>query len=135
MLRAAFALLAVVGLAPAPPDAAPSAAAAQASPAKVDIVLVAGCLRERGAGNWMLVGATAPTPSNAVAPLKSEIPTAHVNGTLEFRLIGVSEFDLPKRRDQTVAVKALLIQATPVSRLNITSVAPALPDCAPGTAK
>ena len=98
-------------------------------------MLVAGCLRERGAGNWMLVGATAPTPSNAVAPLKSEIPTAHVNGTLEFRLIGVSEFDLPKRRDQTVAVKALLIQATPVSRLNITSVAPALPDCAPGTAK
>ena len=134
MLRAAFPLLAVVVLAPAPSGAAP-AAAAQASPAKVDIVLVAGCLRERGAGNWMLVGASAPTPSNANAPVKSEIPVAHVNGTLEFRLIGVSEFDLPKLRGQTVAVKALLIRATPVSRLNITSVVPALPNCAPGDAK
>jgi hypothetical protein len=132
MLSAAFALLAVVGLAPASSGAAPSA---QAGPAKVDIVLVAGCLRERGSGNWMLVGATAPTPSNANAPTKGEIPTAHVNGTLEFRLIGVSEFDLPKLRGQTVAVKALLIRATPVSRLNITSVAPALPNCAPGDAK
>ena len=127
MLRAALALLTVVVLAPAPAGAAPAAVAAQASPGKVEIVLVAGCLRDRGSGNWMLVGATAPTPSNANAPTKSEIPTAHVNGTLEFRLIGVSEFDLPKLRGQTVAVKALLIRATPVSRLNITSVAPALP--------
>ena len=136
MVRMALALLAVMVPAPSSgglPTA--SAQAAQGNAGKVDIVLVAGCLRERSAGSWMLVGATAPTPSNANTPQKGEIPTAHVNGALEFRLIGVSEFDLATLRDQTVVVKALLIKASPVSRLNITSVVPALPNCPPGAAR
>ncbi len=133
MRCATLAVLAILMMAPALAGA--PARASQVSPGKVDIVLVSGCIRERGAGNWMLVGATAPTPSNANAPAKSDIPVAHVNGTLEFRLIGVSEFELAKVRDQTVALKGLLIPATPISRLNITSLAPALPNCAPGAPK
>ena len=44
------------------------------------------------------------------------------SGKNEFRLIGVSEFKLPAHRDHTVLVKGLHIKATPVSRLNVTSV-------------
>jgi hypothetical protein len=34
----------------------------------------------------------------------------------------VSEFNLPQHRDKSVIIKGLLIKATPVSRLNMTSV-------------
>jgi hypothetical protein len=102
---------------------------------KVDIVKVVGCLREQGAGNWMLVSATEPEISNANAPPKSEIPTAPPAGKGEFRLIGVSEFNLPAYRDHTVLVKALHIKASPVSRLNITSVTDVAATCTPSAPK
>jgi hypothetical protein len=102
---------------------------------KVDIVQVVGCLREQGAGNWMLVSATEPEISNANAPPKSEIPTAPPAGKREFRLIGVSEFKLPDYRDHTVLVKALHIKATPISRLNITSVTDVAASCTPSAPK
>jgi hypothetical protein len=102
---------------------------------KVDIVKVVGCLREQGAGDWMLVAATEPEISNANAPPKDEVPTAAPAGKLEFKLIGVGEFNLPAYKDHTILVKALYIKAMPVSRLNITSVTDALPSCAPSTPK
>jgi hypothetical protein len=107
-----------------------SAAAQNPAPKKVEIVSVTGCLREQGAGNWMVVAATDPVPSNANAPLKREIPTTAVTGTNQFKLIGVGEFNLPTYRNQTVVVKGLYIKATPVDRLNITSVTTALNSCA-----
>src|SRR5687768_239823 len=82
-----------------------SAAPAQA-PNKVDIVKVVGCLREQGAGNWLLVAATEPEASNANAPSKAEIPAAPPAGKNEYRLIGVGEFNLPAYKDHTVLVKA-----------------------------
>ena len=48
--------------------------------------------------------------------------TAPPPGRNQFRLIGVSEFNLPAAPGPTVIIKGLLIKATPVSRLNITSV-------------
>jgi hypothetical protein len=53
------------------------------------------------------------------------------SGKNQFRLIGVSEFNLPQHRDHTVIMKGLLIKATPVSRLNITSVTTVAPSCPP----
>jgi hypothetical protein len=102
---------------------------------KVDIVKVVGCLREQGAGNWMLVAATEPEVSNANAPAKSELPAAAPAGKNEFKLIGVGEFDLPAHKDRTVLVKALFIKAAPVGRLNLTSVTDVLPSCAPTAPK
>ena len=107
-----------------------SAAAQNPAPKKVEIVSVTGCLREQGAGNWMVVAATDPVPSNANAPLKRDLPTTPVTGSNQFKLIGVGEFNLPTYRNQTVVVKGLYIKATPVDRLNITSVTTAVSSCA-----
>lgn len=99
---------------------------------KVDIVSVTGCLREATPNNWMLTSATDPVPSVANAPAAKEIPTAPPVGTNEFKLIGVSEFNLPAHKDHTIFVKGLYIKATPASRLNVTSVTMVAPTCAAG---
>jgi hypothetical protein len=100
------------------------------TPGKVEIVAVTGCLREMGADNWMVVAATDPLVSVANAPQRSEIPTTPPPGKNQFKLIGVGEFALPTHKDKTVVVKGLYIQATPVSRLNITSIVDAVASCA-----
>lgn len=105
------------------------------APNRVEIVSVAGCLRERGADNWMLVAATEPVASLANAPQLRELPTSPPDGTNTFKLIGVAEFGLPTFRDRTVVVKGLYVKATPVSRLNLTSVVQALPACAASAPK
>jgi hypothetical protein len=107
-----------------------SVAAQTPAPKKVEIVSVTGCLREQGAGDWMVVAATDPVPSNANAPLKRDLPTTPVTGGNQYKLIGVGEFNLPAYRNQTVVVKGLFIKATPVDRLNITSVTTAVNSCA-----
>jgi hypothetical protein len=50
-------------------------------------------------------------------------------GPHEFKLIGIEAFDLASRKDRLVAVKGLLIKATPVSRLNVTSVTTVADSC------
>jgi hypothetical protein len=107
----------------------PAVAWGQTPPKKVDIVSVTGCLRQQGDA-WMLVAATDPVMSVANAPPKNEIPTSPPDGKNTFRLIGVSEFNLPAHKDRTVVVKGLFIKASPVSRLNITSVVEATATCA-----
>lgn len=100
---------------------------------KVDIVSVTGCLREQGA-NWMLVAATEPTPSIANQAQGADIPTTPPLGKNSFRLIGVSEFNLPSMKDRTVVIRGLFIKDK-VSRINMTSVVEAVPSCAPGAPK
>lgn len=119
-------LLSVLLLAPS------TALLAQAPPAKADIVMVAGCLREQASGEWRIVNATDPKPSTAVAPPAAELPKMPVLGKQSFQLIGVSVFDLPSHKDHTVVLKGLLIPAKPLSRLNITSVVEVAPSCAAG---
>ena len=110
---------------------ATASAAGQAPVDKVPVVAVSGCLTERGANAWVLTSATEPTPSVANAPAAKEPITGPTTGKNEFALIGVSEFNLPAHKGHTVLVKALLIKAAPVSRLNITSVTHIAPTCPP----
>lgn len=104
----------------------------QAPPAStnVEIVSVTGCLRETTPGTWSLTRATDPVPSTANAPPPKDVPTAPPAGKNEFRLIGVSEFNLPPHRGHTVIIKGLFIKAAPVSRLNMTSVTMVSTACA-----
>jgi len=102
---------------------------AQAPPAKAEVVMVAGCLTEPAAGEWRVVNATDPKPSNANAPAAAEMPALPVAGKNQFQLIGVSIFDLPSHKGHTVVLKGLLIPAKPVSRLNLTSVVTVAPTC------
>jgi hypothetical protein len=113
---------------------APRQSSGQATPRpanKVEIVSVTGCLKEATPDNWTLTAATDPVPSSANAPTAKEVPAATPAGKNAFRLIGVSEFNLPAHRDQTVVIKGLFIKATPMSRLNMTSVTMVSPSCAP----
>jgi hypothetical protein len=100
-----------------------------ASSQKIDIVSVAGCLKESSPNTWTLVNATDPAPSTANAPAAKDIPAQPPVGKNEFRLIGVSEFNLPQHRDHAVVVKGLYIKATPTSRLNVTSVTTIAASC------
>ena len=112
------------------------ALAAQAAPSpKVEIVSVTGCLKEASANNWTLVTATDPVPSNANAPQPKDIPAIPPAGKNEYKLIGVSEFNLPAHKDHTVIIKGLLIKAAPTSRVNMTSVTMVAPSCATAPAK
>jgi hypothetical protein len=115
------------------------AVTAQTPPSqKMEIVSVTGCLREATPNNWTLVSATDPVPSNANAPAAKDIPATPPAGRNEFKLIGVSEFNLPSHKDHTVIVKGLFIKAIPpatTSRLNITSVTMVSQSCAPPSGK
>ena len=72
-----------------------------------------GCLSEpsRTPGRW----STRPTPCRAppTPPSPKELAALPKGGKNEFRLIGVSDFNLPAHRDHTVLVKGLPIKATP----------------------
>jgi hypothetical protein len=112
-----------------------AALAAQAAPSnKIEIVSVTGCLKEASPNTWTLTSATDPVPSSANAPPAKDIPATPPAGSNQFRLIGVSEFNLSAHKDHTVVVKGLYIKAAPMSRLNITSVTMVAPSCA-GAAK
>jgi hypothetical protein len=100
----------------------------QAPPKKVDVVSVTGCLREQGT-NWMLVAATDPVPSVANQAPAGELPKTPPAGKNTFRLIGVSEFNLPSMKDRTVVIRGLFIKDK-VSRINMTSAVEAVATCA-----
>jgi len=109
---------------------------AQTAPSpKVEIVSVTGCLKEALPFGWTLVNATDPVSSTANAPPAKEIPATPQPGKNEFKLIGVSEFNLPAHKDHTVIVKGLFIKAEPMSRVNVTSVTMVAASCAPAPAK
>ena len=99
------------------------------APNKVDVVAVAGCLNETAPDTWTLVNAGEPVVSTANAPSKTEIAAIAPSGTNQYRLIGASIFNLPDHRGHTVLIKGLHIKATPMSRINVTSVTMVAPDC------
>jgi hypothetical protein len=108
-----------------------AAAAAQTPSQKIEIVSVTGCLREATPNAWTLESATDPVPSSANAPPAKEIPSTPPAGKNQYRLIGVSEFNLTAHRGHTVIIKGLFITATPVSRVNMTSVTMVAASCVP----
>jgi hypothetical protein len=103
---------------------------AQAPTDKVPIVAVTGCVAEQPDKTWMLTAATDPVPSIANAPPATQPHSGPTRGKNSFRLIGTSEFDLPKHLGHIVLVKGLLVKATPVSRINVTSVTMIAATCA-----
>ena len=111
--------------------AIPASSQAQAeSTNKVGVVAVTGCLKQQAtATDWMIINATDPTPSRAGTPPANELPKEPVLGKNQFKLIGVAEFNLEEKKDKTVIVKGLFLKATPISRLNITSVTVVSPTC------
>lgn len=102
---------------------------------KVEIVSVTGCLREQGAGNWVLVAATDPVPSVANQAPAAELPKEPPAGKNSYRLLGVGEFSFPQHRDRTMVIRGLFIKAAPVSRINVTSAAEAVATCVAGAPK
>ena len=100
---------------------AASSASLHAQAATVPIVAVTGCVAEQGA-HWWLTSATDPVPSVANGPAAGQKVTGPTSGTQRYRLIGISEFDLPSRRGHTVLVKGLLVKAPAETRVNVTSV-------------
>src|SRR5688500_5837081 len=96
---------------------------------KVDVVAVAGCLTEASPDTWTLVNAGDPVVSTANAPSPKEIASIATSGKNEYRLIGVSIFNLPAHRGHTVLIKGLHVKATPMSRVNVTSVTMVSADC------
>jgi hypothetical protein len=108
-----------------------AALSAQAPAERVPIVAVAGCLEEQAASEWILTNATEPEPSVANGPSAGQPYKGPTAGKNTFKLIGVSEYDLPSHKGHTVLVKALFIKAQPVSRLNITSVTMLSTSCTP----
>ena len=108
-----------------------AAAVAQAAKpsTKVDIVSVTGCLREPAPNTWTLENATDPVISIANAPAAKDIPATPPVGRNSYRLIGVSEFNLPAHKGHTVIIKGLFIKATPTSRVNVTSVTMVAASC------
>ena len=119
--------LAALALA-AMPGAAPVRAQVPAD--NVPVVAVTGCLAQQGA-DWMLTSATEPAPSIANGPPAGEAIAGPTSGQASYRLIGVSEFDLPAHKGHTMLVKGLFIKAAPVSRVNVTSVTMVSTACAP----
>ena len=114
---------------------APTVSAQAPATNKVEIVSVTGCLREQGAGNWMLVAATDPVPSAANQAPAADLPKTPPAGKNTFRLLGVGEFNLGQHRDRTMVIRGLLIKASPVSRINMTSSAEAVTSCLAGAPK
>jgi len=111
---------------PAPTRGAPPAAK------KVENVRVVGCLKRTGA-DWLLTAATDPVPNAPPGRGAAATPPAAAAppppGRNQYKLIGVAEFNLPSRENQRVAVTGLFITATPVSRINITTVVPVASAC------
>jgi hypothetical protein len=108
-----------------------AARTSQAKVEKIDPVAVVGCLKEAEPNNWMLVNASEPVASTANAPSPKELASLPKGGKNEFRLIGVAIFNLPAHRNHAVVVKGLPIKATPISRLNVTSVTMVSETCPP----
>lgn len=97
--------------------------------AKIDPVAVVGCLQESKPNQWTLVNASEPVASHPNAPSAKELAGLPKGGTRTFELIGVTVFNLPAHRGQTVVVKGLPVDATPADRLNVTSVTTVAPTC------
>lgn len=110
-------------------------AAQSATAKKADVVSVSGCLTAGPNDTWLLTSATDPTvvqkkppPAAADAP---GAPGAPTTGKNKYRLIGLIEFDVAAHKGHTVAVKGLLIPASDVRRINLTSLQDVAPTCPP----
>ena len=112
---------------------ASSAAESQAKSKKsVDAVYAVGCISEED-GKWMLIRATDAVVTE-ISPLTPDEEKAadalETPGDNRYHLIGVEAFELSDHKGHKVQIKGLLIEATPASRINITSLRHMDAECA-----
>jgi hypothetical protein len=97
----------------------------------VGAVHTGGCLALEG-DKWVLTHATDPVVTE-ISPLTPDEEAAadaiEKLGENRFHLIGIEAFDLPKHEGHKVQVKGLFIEASPESRVNITSVRHMASEC------
>ncbi|MBI1874371.1 MAG: hypothetical protein HYS05_10875 [Acidobacteria bacterium] len=87
------------------------------------MVVVVGCLGQEGSETWVLTSATEAIELASKTPAPpSEADAVKLSGQNKYRLIGISEFNLPTHKGHKERVEGLLIAAKPMSRLNVTSV-------------
>jgi hypothetical protein len=110
-----------------------AAALTQVAPAppaqKIEVISVVGCLKQEAPNEWRLANATDPAPSRAGTPSPDEVPKEPAVGKNQYKLIGVSEFPLNDKKDKTVYVRGMYIKASPLNRINITSVTTVAATC------
>lgn len=92
-------------------------------PRKIPIMLMVGCLEQDANQAWLVTSATDPmeTVTKGSPPL-ADTEAAKLSGANRYRLIGVSEFNLPAHKGHKERVEGLVIAAKPMNRLNVTSV-------------
>ncbi len=87
-------------------------------------VTMIGCLAEED-DRWVLTNATEPIETG-ISPLtdseKSVADAIAELGEGRFHLIGVAAWDMPAHKDHKAQVKGMLIEATPESRVNLSSL-------------
>lgn len=111
--------------------AAATQATPPSTPQKIEIVSSVGCLKLEGTNDWRLTNATDPTPSRGGTPSPDQVPKEPTAGKNQFKLIGISEFPLSDKKDKTVYVRGMYIKASPMNRINITSVTVVSASCVP----
>jgi hypothetical protein len=90
-----------------------------------------GCVGQEGNETWVLTSATDAVELGSKSPaLPTEADAATLSGQNKYRLIGISEFNLPTHKGHKERVEGLLIAAKPMSRLNVTSVKHVADTCA-----
>ena len=99
---------------------------------EVQLVKVVGCLRQDSGGlPWSLARATEGTPASAPYTSDEEVQaSAEVTlGTLEYRLLGTSEFEVEPHVGHKVQAKGLPLTHEGELRLNLTSFQHLAPSC------
>jgi hypothetical protein len=103
-----------------------------ASPQKVEMVSVTGCIAPGAADSWMLTNATdpvvdqrspaaAPGRGTTSTPQTASAPPGPLSGKNRYRLIGVLELGVPGHNGHTVTIKGLLVPGAE-KKINVTSV-------------
>lgn len=103
-----------------------------AQEAEVQLVKVVGCLRQDSdALPFVIERATEATPATTPYTSEEEVSAAadQALGTLEYRLLGVSEFEVEPHVGHKVQAKGLQIVYDGELRLNLTSFQHVAPDC------
>ena len=98
----------------------------------IQMVTVVGCLQQvSGDLPWMLEKATEGTPSETAFTSQDEVDESQDRalGTLEYRLLGVGEFDIEPHVGHKVQAKGLEVTLDGERRLNITSFQHLAPAC------
>lgn len=98
---------------------------------KNEVVSVMGCVKASG-DSWLLVQATAPTPATDGVKPAPKTPTFGGN---QFKLVGVTPFNLPSRNGQAVIAQGLVVKTRGEALFNVTSILTIAETCQPSATR